>query len=198
MSIIKHRAFNLFALLNMLIACAGPLNVIADPGDELVTTSTIVNLREQPSMESTILLKLAKDRRLTEVTREGAWVEVYTDRADIGTGWIHASLVAPLPDYNTALSNHTDQFIRFRETFNNMNESWRQQHGSQPFLSVDEYTHRRIRITATAEWLQTDQTQREQMLATLFDHWSDTVPAGLSIEITVIAPDGATVMSMFR
>jgi len=198
MSVNTHRTFSRFAFVQLLIACALPPQAIANPGDELVTTSAIVNLREQPTTESGILLKLARDRRLIEVKRVGDWVEVYTDRADIATGWIHATLVTPLPDYNTAVSNHTGQFIRFIETFNKMNEAWGQQYGNPPFTSVEEYTNRRIRITATTEWLQSDQAQREQLLATLFGHWGDAVGPGLSMEIIVIDPDGAPMMSMFR
>jgi len=198
MSVDTYKIFNAVAVLHMLMTWTLPSQVIAKPGDELVTTSAIVNLREQPSMESNILLKLAQDRRLIEIKRVDNWVEVYTDRADIGTGWVHASLVAPLPDYKTAVSNHTDQFIRFMESYNKMNASWGQQYGNPPFISVDEYTNRRIRITATTEWLQSDQAQREQMLSTLFDHWGDAVGPGLSMEIIVIDPDGAPMMSMFR
>lgn len=187
-----------FILAALLLAGLFPSTANAAPGDELVIIDTIVNLREQPSTDAKILLKLAQDRRLIEIRREGEWVEVYTDRDDIGAGWVHASLLALLPDYNTAVINHTEPFRQFMEAFTRLNASWEQQFGDPLFTGIDEYINHRIKITATSKWLQTDQKQREQMLTTLFDLWGKTVAPGQSIEITIMTPDGTPTMSMFR
>lgn len=190
-----HTSMLLFILLVTV-----PFNkIIAVPGDDLVITGSIVNLRGQASTDAPVLLKLLRDRRVVEIKREGEWVEVFIDRADISTGWIHNSLVAPLADRNNVpLAIHTESFNRFVETFNDLNGSWQQQYGYLPFISVEEFTNRRIRITATTVWLKTDQGHRQQMLSLIFAQWSNAVGSGLSIYLEVVDQDGDRHMSMFR
>ncbi len=185
-------------LLFLLLVNALSTSLIAAPGDELVVTGSIVNLRERPSTDATVLLKLGQDRRVVEIKREADWVEIFTNRDDVITGWVHSSLLAPPSDHNIAITNHSDQYTRFMQTFNHLNESWQQQNGYLPFISVEEFTNRRIRITASTEWLNTEQTHREQMLSLIFDHWSKAVGNGMPIDIEVVDQNGERHMTMFR
>lgn len=180
----------LFAFVSFSIAAA--------PGDDLIIIDKVVNLREQPSTDAKVLLKLGQDRRLVEIRREGEWVEVYTDRDDIGSGWVHATLVAPLPNQDTPLINHTRAYDRFVEKYNTINADWQQQHGTPPFNRIDEFINQRIKLVASEAWLQTPQAERDEMLKNLFDLWSQSVGNGQSIEIVVLLPDGTPTMSMFR
>lgn len=184
--------------LTGLLVFVLPFAVGASPGDDLVITGVIVNLRKQPTTEAEILLKLARDRRVVEIKREGDWVEIYTERDDISIGWVHGSLVAPVPDNHTAVVNHSGSYHRFIESFNKLNEDWKLLDCSLPFVKVDEYTNNRIRIIATSAWLQTDQTQREQAVAALFKLWGQAVGSGLSAEVVVVDATGEPYMSMFR
>ena len=181
-----------------LITLATTLPVFANPGDDLVVISPLVNLREQPDPNARILLKLGQGRRVVEVKHEGEWVEVYIDRDDIGTGWIHHTLIAPVPDSHTAVINHSDAYNRFIEPFTRLNEESRLADGTLPFSTPEEYTGNRIRITAAASWLQSDQTRREQTVAALFKQWTQSVGTGLPAELVVVDPEGAPMMSMFR
>ena len=61
-------------LLSGLLVCVLPFAVGASPGDDLVITGVIVNLRKYPSTDAEILLKLARDRKVVEIKREGDWV----------------------------------------------------------------------------------------------------------------------------
>lgn len=183
-----------------LLLLAGMLssNLTAAPGDDLITTDNIVNLREQPSTESKVIVQLGRDDRLIEVKREGEWVRVYTDRDDIGSGWIHASLVKPAPDYDTAVVNHTGPFKRFNVEFAGLNETWKLADGSLPFTGVNEFINRRIKITASAEWLKIEQRQRDEQLLAIFDLWSEIAGDEKTIEVIILMPDGTPTMSMFR
>jgi len=182
-------------ILYMLIC---PSLIQANPGDELEIISPLVNLRAQPDTGAEILLKLGQGRRVVEVRHQGEWVEVYVDRDDIGTGWIHETLLAPIPDSHTVVNNHSDAYNRFLEPFNKLNDAAKLTDGTVPFSAPDEYTNNRIRITATAAWLQTDQPVREQTVAAIFKLWGQAVGPGLTAELVILDAEGAPVMSMFR
>jgi len=190
----KHVVYKLIMLFTLVC----PSLLQASPGDELEVISPLVNLRAQPDAGAVILLKLGQGRRVVEVRHEGEWVEVYVDRDDIGTGWIHGSLLAPVPDSHTAVINHSDAYNRFIEPFIRLNEESIQADGALPFSTPEEYTGNRIRITATASWLQSDQTRREQTVAAIFKLWGQAVGPGLTAELVILDTEGAPVMSMFR
>ena len=176
-----------------------PQPAFSAPGDDLIVTGSIVNLREKASTDSRILLKLKRDEILIEVKREGDWVEVFTDRSDVSSGWMHNTLVVPLTTRNTvAVTNHSESFIRFMETFSKLNESWQQQNGYLPFTNAEEFSNRKIRLTANAEWLKVYHAHREQMLSLIFDQWSNAVGPELSIDIEVVDQNGERHMTMFR
>lgn len=174
------------------------ISLAAAPGDDLIIIDKVVNLREQPSTDAKVLLKLGQDRRLVEIHREGEWVEVYTDRDDIGSGWVHTTLVAPLPNQDTPLINHSRAYDRFIEKFNTISADWQQKHGNPPFSRMDEFINQRIKLVASETWLQTPQAERDEMLKNLFDLWSQSVGNEQSIEIVILLPDGTPTMSMFR
>jgi len=194
----KREPIHVVSRLVVLSTLIFAMPVQADPGDELVIISPLVNLREQPDTNAKVILKLGQGRRVVEVRHEGEWVEVYIDRDDIGTGWIHDSLIAPVPDSHTAVINHTDAYNRFIEPFTRLNEESRQPDGALPFSTPDEYTGNRIRITASPGWLQSDQARREQTVAAIFKLWGQAVGPGLTAELVILDAEGAPVMSMFR
>ena len=185
-------------VLILLSTLACPSLIQANPGDELEVISPLVNLREQPDTNAKVMLKLGQGRRVVEVRHQGEWVEVYIDRDDIGTGWIHETLLAPIPDSHTAVNNHSDAYNRFIEPFTRLNEEARQADGVLPFSIPEEYTGNRIRITATPGWLQSDQTRREQTVAAIFKLWGQAVGPGLTAELVILDTEGAPAMSMFR
>lgn len=189
----------IFAPLFLLLVWVLPLNAIADPGDELVITGFVVNLRAQPSTDAAVLLKLKEDLTVVEIQREGDWVQVYNDRAGVPTGWVHHSLIVPLSTGNTtAIINHTESYNRFMTTYDKLSESWKKIHGVLPFVMIAEYINRKIRITATTEWLQAEQAEREQMVVDLFKSWSQIVEPGLTAEIEIVDSNGNKLMSMFQ
>jgi hypothetical protein len=176
-----------------------PISAKAAPGDELVITGFIVNLRAQPSKDAAVLLKLKEDITVVEIQREGDWVQVYNEHAGVPTGWVHNSLIVPVSTSNTtAIINHTEAYNRFMTAYNKLSESWKQIHGVLPFVTVAEYINRKIRITAKTEWLQAERTEREQMVADLFKIWSQIIEPGLTAEIEIVDTNGNKLMSMFR
>ena len=67
-------------------------SVLAAPGDGLVVTGDLVNVRAGPSMESRVSLQVQRHQRALELERDREWVRV--ELAGQGEqGWIHQSLL---------------------------------------------------------------------------------------------------------
>ena len=71
----------------------GVVNVHAEPGDVLIVTGWVVNMRAGPSMDNDILVQVKKGQRLVEIRRQGNWIEAETGLADTSSAWIYVSLV---------------------------------------------------------------------------------------------------------
>ena len=82
-----HRA----AVVGSCIALLAKL-ALAAPGDQLVVSGDVVNVRAGPGTEYRVLLQVYQNQRAAELAREGEWVQVeLTD--PIAQGWIHRSLL---------------------------------------------------------------------------------------------------------
>jgi hypothetical protein len=82
-----HRA----AVVASCIALFGKL-ALAAPGDGLVVTGDLVNVRAGPGMEYPVRLQVHRNQPAAELARVGRWVQVeLTDPAV--KGWIHQSLL---------------------------------------------------------------------------------------------------------
>ncbi|MEX2353781.1 MAG: SH3 domain-containing protein, partial [Gammaproteobacteria bacterium] len=77
-------------LIFSLIILTGGLK--AQSGQELRITGSLVNVREAPSIDTPVLLRLSQGRRIIELGREGEWIQVQLDHDDVNSGWIHQSL----------------------------------------------------------------------------------------------------------
>jgi hypothetical protein len=65
---------------------------LAAPGDALVVSSELVNVRAGPGMEYGVRLQVNRNQPAVELAREGEWVRLkLTDPA--AEGWIHQSLL---------------------------------------------------------------------------------------------------------
>jgi uncharacterized protein YraI len=84
-----HRA----AVVGSCIALVAKV-ALATPGDALVVSGELVNVRAGPGMEYGVRLQVQRDQPAVELAREGEWVQLkLTDAA--AEGWIHQSLLEP-------------------------------------------------------------------------------------------------------
>ena len=78
------------------LALAGVLlfasTALAERGDQLRVTADEVNVRARPALGAAVLLKVDRNQRAIEVSRQDGWVQVLLPGQRRG-GWIHASLV---------------------------------------------------------------------------------------------------------
>ena len=96
------KAIRWFLLLVIIIVATielfqSPTKDVSEPVRQtqhkvLYVKGSVVNVREGPSTQFTIVTKLKKGYRVTEVLREGDWVKVTLDTGK--AAWIHASLLS--------------------------------------------------------------------------------------------------------
>lgn len=77
-------------------ALAAATTALAAQGDALLVTGSNVNVRAGPTTDAGILARVGIDEPATELRRLGDWVEVALPAQDV-LGWIHVSLLAPVP-----------------------------------------------------------------------------------------------------
>jgi hypothetical protein len=79
------------AVVGSCIAVAAKV-ALAAPGDALVVSGELVNVRAGPGMEYPVRLQAHRDQPAVELARDGEWIQLQlTDAA--AEGWIHQSLV---------------------------------------------------------------------------------------------------------
>ncbi len=171
-------------------------NSVADPGDTLEITESIVNLRSAPTMESDVLIKLGKERKVTELQRQGNWVEVNTNRDDLKSGWIHKSLLSK--SEITANNDPETRFDRFQKKIEDQNEVLAKQNNAIYFSEAKNKGEGTIEIIATQSWLDLDYDTRSQTANELFKLWGDIYGTGYSISVIVVDEQGQQQMIMLR
>lgn len=172
-------------------------NSVAATGDELIVTESIVNVRAGPSTDAEPLIKLLKDRKVTEIQRQDNWVEVETHRDDIKTGWIHKSLLRKKAAATQNTSSPT-RFDHFMQRFNDYNEIIKKQNGIIYFTEAKDKGKGEIEVIATQAWISGDSEMRNAELHEIFKLWSDVVPVGSSISVHVLDEQGEQYMLMMR
>jgi dTMP kinase len=70
---------------------------VAPTPERLIVTSDAANMRAKPSTDSAVVWRLYRDTEVTVLQREGEWVKVAAPGATRDEGWIHSSLLGPLP-----------------------------------------------------------------------------------------------------
>ena len=177
-------------------------NSFAETGDELVITGSIVNLRTAPSNTSNVAIKLLKDKKVSELQRNGEWVEIETGREDVKTGWVHASLVARAEIEATIAeqiaASEKKRFKYFKQRFQELNEITTKHNGKVYFSEVREEGESNIEVIATETWLNAEVQEKQDTLSVLFKLWSELVPVGSSFSVLVFDEQGDQHMMMLR
>lgn len=197
-------------------SCCFIANSYAEPGDELVVTGSIVNLRTAASTASEAALKLLQGRKVIEIQRLDDWVEIETGRSDIRTGWLHQSLVAKASEVDLSIFEKTEpeevkltiaeqmaksdinRFEHFMQRFNDRNEVTIKQGGIIYFSDAKQNDDNAIKVIATEAWLTAEIEERQNTLSEVFKLWSDVVPVGSSITMKVFDEQGEQHMVMLR
>jgi len=170
--------------------------------DTLVVSAPLANLREWPSTDATVLLKLSQGRIVTELNRQDEWIEILIDNAVVKSGWLHSSVVSPVTNATEndmqADSAATSTFASFVDKFEKLNETTKNQSGFIPFTRAEISGNDTIMLIATPDWFVATQKQREDTLSAVFELWSNAVESGTSITVQVVDQNNEFHMVMFR
>lgn len=172
------------------------LQALAEKGDELFVIESLVNVRSAPTLESEVLLRLEKGRKLIEIQRQESWIEVELHRDDIQAGWVHKSLLAKATKSKNTSS--PTRFDKFMQRFNDHNDVIEKQNGIIYFTKVMNKGKGDIELIATQEWLNSNIETRNSSLSEIFTLWSKYVPVGNSISIQVLDEQGDQYTLMMR
>lgn len=185
------------------IFCLSFSPAMAIPGDTMVITGNVVNLRQGPSTSYPVLMKLRKNQKIIEIQRAEDWVEIDTGRKDISSGWIYARLLKKTVDnQDTDGSEYgatTDPlFGLFKLAFAELNEKLLKQSGKSYFSSVDNPGNRIVRLTASDAWFNTPRPERNAILEEIFLIWCAAVGDGIPVTVEIVDKEGNKLMSKFR
>lgn len=182
----------------LLVFASGSVSISnshAAAGDQLIITGNIVNLRTAPSTDAASPIKLLKDQKVTEIHRQGDWVEVKTNREDIKTGWIYKTLIRNLKKKESA---EEKRFRIFKQRFNAYKENVRNQNGIPQFKEAIDKGEGTLHVIATEAWLATTHETRGVSLNEVFKLWSAVVPVGSSLSVIVLDEQGEQHTMMLR
>ncbi len=196
--LITNQGVTVIVLKLLIIAfCLGHLaNSFAETGNKLIINESLVNMRAEPAGDAEILLKLSNGREVTEIQRQGNWIEIETHRDDVKTGWIHKSLLINA----TAKQNTTSptRFDHFMQRYNEHKDDIRKQNGIIYFTEARHKGQGELELVATQDWLTSEMELQNNTLSEIFKLWSDVTPVGSSISIQVFDELGEKYTVMMR
>ena len=182
----------LFSFILIPCVCFG------SPGDTLYVQGNAVNMREGPSTNAKVIMKLNKGHKLLEISSSGEWIEVGAHRTGGKTGWIHSSLVDKQFIGRTTKAIETPEYIKFKAAFNQLNKNIKQNNGKTFFTKSEYLGDGIVQVTATDYWLSSPYTDRENKLRIIFNNWDTVEGTGLPIAVHVVDSRGEMKMWMNR
>lgn len=208
-----HRA----AVVGSCIALVAEL-ALAAPGDELVVSGDVVNVRAGPGMAYPARLQVDRNQLAVELAREGEWVQVeLSDPA--AKGWIHQSLLevsspaqpaaeratgepalpsvrTSQPPTDTAAAEATDAseaLTRFRSSVSTLNERALAAAGVELFAGVEPSDDGTVRVLVTDAWNMVPEAGQRSYTNVLFGSWRAAAGSAGALRVQVVDPSGRVV-----
>lgn len=177
-----------------LLAC----NVLAAPGDSFLVLGNNVNVREGPSLNYPVVLKLHKGHKVMEFQREGEWVEIRTGKTGEKSGWIHSSLLGQESVDAPTKTTGNKKFQKFKTDFDELNARINKKMGITFFTKAEELGNGIIQVTATDAWVNTPKPDKANTIRVLFELWDTAEGSGSPIAVYIVDKQGNQHMSMSR
>jgi uncharacterized protein YraI len=207
-----HRA----AIVGSCIALVAEL-ALAAPGDGLMVTGRLVNVRAGPGMDYPVRLQVDRNQPAVELAREGEWVQVdLTDRA--AQGWIHQSLLQVIsrtqpaavpapgeptlpapgsqPSTNTALAatgSASEALTRFRSSVSTLNERALAAAGVELFAGVEPAADGTVQVLVTESWNMVPDAGQKSYTNALFGYWQAVADSPEPLRVQLVDPSGRVV-----
>ena len=177
---------------------------VAAPGDPLVVTSDVVNVRAGPGTDNPVLFHATRDQQVVELTRTGNWVQVeIPDQA--ADGWIHHSLLRvieraqPAPDGAAgtvgarSAPSESDAIALFRSQVAEFNARAVAAAGVELFAGAEPADGGTVRVMVTEAWDLVPEAGQQSYTNALFDQWRAAAGASEPLRVQVVDPDGTVV-----
>jgi Bacterial SH3 domain len=174
---------------------------LAAPGDALVVTADVVNVRTGPGTGNPVLFHAARDQQVVELTRDGDWIQVHVpDQA--ADGWIHQSLleaVQPAPNEppeapaSSRASSISEALALFRNNVTELNARALAAAGVALFAGAEPADGGAVQVMVTEAWDLIPEAGQESYTNALFDHWRAVAVGGEQPRLQVVDPSGTVV-----
>jgi uncharacterized protein YgiM (DUF1202 family) len=201
---------------SLVVLCGGA--ALAAPGDALVVTADVVNVRAGPGSDAPVLRQVDRDEQALELARQGDWVQVRLPDRD-AVGWIHGSLLATVvsrpaaevaapapvagaqpgdaagqaePDQMAATGEPATAaaLARFRETVTNLNERALAAAGVDLFTDVKALGDGVVQVTATDAWTVVPEGGQQSYMNALLGHLLAATGGGQPLRLQVVDRTG--------
>jgi hypothetical protein len=166
------------------------INSAADLGDFLYIKGDAVNIRQHPSTNSSVVLKLNFGHKVVEVERDGDWIEVFPALTGGKSGWVHQSLVSNEFTGGGTTAATSKKFAAFSSAFQILNDKIKTVTGLEFFTEALDLGDGIVQVEATTTWFNADKTQRDNSLRTVFNMWDAADGTGLPIAVYVVDQHG--------
>lgn len=173
------------------------VNAAAELGDILYIQGEGVNVREGPSTNTAVTLKLGNGHRLMELGRNGDWVRVHIDRTGGKEGWVHEGLVSSTNTGGKTIAPPDPRFDQFKLAVEQINKKVKSR-GFNFFPDVENMGDGIVQITVTDIWLSTSKSDRQTNLNSLFELWSAAEGTGRPIMVQMVDQYGNVIMQRAR
>jgi hypothetical protein len=177
---------------------------VAAPGDPLVVTSDVVNVRAGPGTDNPVLFHVARDQQVVELTRTGNWIQVQIPD-EAADGWIHQSLlqvveraqpapdgVAGTVDARSAPSG-SEAIALFRSNVTELNARAVAVAGVELFAGAEPADGGTVRVMVTEVWDLIPEAGQQSYTNALFVQWRDAAGGAEPLRVQVVDPDGTVV-----
>jgi hypothetical protein len=177
---------------------------LAAPGDPLVITSDVVNVRAGPGTDNPVLFHVARDQQVVELTRTGNWIQVQIPD-EAADGWIHHSLLQavepaqPAPDAAAATvgspsaPSEAEALALFRRNVTELNARAVAVAGVELFAGAEPANGGTIRVMVTETWDLIPEAGQKSYTNALFEQWRAAAGGDDPLRVQVVDPDGTVV-----
>ena len=177
---------------------------VAAPGDPLVVTSDVVNVRAGPGTDNPVLFHVARDQQVVELTRTGNWVQVQIPD-EAADGWIHQSLLQvveraqPPPEGEAttiavrSAPSESEAIALFRSNVGELNARAVAVAGVELFAGAEPADGGTVRVMVTEAWDLIPEAGQQSYTNALFDQWRAAARGSEPLRVQVVDPNGTIV-----
>ena len=177
---------------------------VAAPGDPLVVTSDVVNVRAGPGTDNPVLFHVARAQQVVELTRSGNWVQVQIPD-EAADGWIHQSLLRVVARAQPATEgeaatvgarsapSESEAIALFRSNVTELNARAVAVAGVELFAGAEPADGGTVRVMVTETWDLIPEAGQRSYTNALFEQWRNAAGGAEPLRVQVVDPDGTVV-----